>query len=174
MSFLSNVTGSYKKSIEKRLASAGAGLLSSFKSQLSAMGASMPIGSLGDTVFEVSSREVRTFQGMSRTTSAKYASHEIIGSKPVLEYLAPDGEEISFSMQLSASLGVNPTEEANKLRELCEKGEAMYLILGNQTIGQNQWIIESVGESLDTVDNNGRVIITRLDITLKEYVPAVR
>ena len=47
----------------------------------------------------------------------------------------------------------------------------MYLIIGNQTIGANQWVIESVGESMTSVDNTGRVIVSEVDISLKEYVP---
>ena len=75
-------------------------------------------------------------------------------------------------MKFSTSWGVDPTEQANKLRELCEKGEAMYLIIGNQTIGANQWVIESVSEAMTTVDNMGRVIVSEVDVSLKEYVPA--
>jgi hypothetical protein len=173
MSFLSGVAGSYQKSVQKRLDNMGKGLLSQLRGKLSSWGFSMPIGSLGDIVFEVSSREVRTFKDYKRTTKARYQSHEIIGLKPILEYIGPDGEEISFTMQFSVSLGVEPVDETNKIRELCEKGEAMYFVLGNETIGANQWIIESVGESVDTIDNSGRVIVTQIDVTLKEYVPAL-
>lgn len=166
MSFLSNVAGSYKKSLQNALKSMAAGAGSS-------LGSSVPIGSLGDIVFEVSSRGVITFDGMKRNTKARYGNHEIAGQKPLLEYLGPDGEEISFIMRLSTNWGADPAEEAGKLRELCGKGEAMYLIIGNQTIGENMWVIESVGESLETVDNSGRVIVSEVDVTLKEYVPAV-
>ena len=164
MSFLSNVAGSYAKSIQKSVGSQLRGILSSF-------GLSTPLGSLGDIVFQVSSREVITFDGLKRNTKARYSSHEINGQKPLLEYIGPDGEEISFTMKFSTSWGVEPAEQADKLRELCEKGEAMYLIIGNQTIGANQWVIESVGESMTSVDNTGRVIVSEVDISLKEYVP---
>lgn len=168
MGFLSNVKGSYKKSLNNM----AVGIASQLRGVLSSFGLSMPLGSLGDVVFEVSSREVITFDGLKRNTKARYGNHEIIGQKPLLEYLGPDGEEISFSMKFSTSWGVDPTEQANKLRELCEKGEAMYLIIGNQTIGANMWVIESVSEAMTTVDNMGRVIVSEVDVSLKEYVPA--
>lgn len=167
MGFLSNVA----KGAQKSLNNLAQGALSQVMGKLASFGLSMPLGALGDIVFQVSSREVITFSGMKRTTKARYASHEINGQKPLLEYLGPDGEEISFTMKFSPSWGVDPTEQAEKLRELCEKGEAMYLIIGNQTVGANQWIIESVGESLVSVDNMGRVIVSEVDVTLKEYVP---
>ncbi len=173
MSFLSNVTGSYQKSVQKRFDSMAKGLASQLRGRLSSWGLSTPIGSLGDIVFEVSSSKVVTFKDYKRTTKARFQSHDIIGQKPILEYLGPDGEEISFTMQFSISLGVEPAEETAKIRELCEKGESMYFVLCNETIGSNQWVIESVGESVDTFDNNGRVILTQIDITLKEYVESM-
>ena len=90
----------------------------------------------------------------------------------MLEYIGPDVAEITFTMQLSASLGINPTNEADRVRKICESGETMYFVLCNQTVGQYQWVIESVGESVDTIDNNGRVVMTQIDVTLKEYVPS--
>lgn len=173
MSFLSNVAGSYKKKVQNGLQEAGRGLLSAVRGKLSSWGFSMPIGSLGDIVFEVSSRKVRTFKDYKRNTKAKYASHEIIGQKPILEFVAPEGEEITFTMQFSLQMGVDPTKEADKVRELCEKGMAMYFVLCNAVIGENQWVIESVGESAETIDNNGRVIVSQIEVTLKEYVPAM-
>ena len=170
MSFLSNVAGSYKKQVQKNLQEAGMGLLSALRGKLSSWGLSMPLGSLGPIIFEVSSRKVRTFKDMKRTTKARYASHEVIGSVPILEYIGPDGEEISFTMQFSASWGVNPQEETDKVREMCEKGKAEYLILGNSVIGANQWVITDVGDSADTWDNMGRIIKTQIDVTIKEYV----
>lgn len=173
MSFLSNVKGSYEKKLQKGLKEAGLGLLSALRGKLSSWGLSMPIGSLGDIVFEVSSRKVRTFKDFKRKTKARYASHEIIGQKPILEFVGPDGEEITFIMQFSLSLGINPQEETDKLREICEEGTAMYFVLCNTVIGANQWIVESVGESVDTIDNNGRVVVTQVEVTLKEYVPNI-
>ena len=173
MSFLSNVAGSYKSRVQAGLAEAQRGLLSALRGKLSAWGLSAPIGSLGSIVFEVSSRKVRTFKDLKRTTKARYAPHEVIGQKPILEFLGPDGEEITFTMQFSLSLGVEPQAEADAVRHLCEVGTAMYLVLCNTVVGANPWIIESVGESVDTVDNTGRIITTQIEVTLKEYVPTM-
>lgn len=131
------------------------------------------IGTFGPIVFEVSSTKVRTFKGLKRATKARYSSHEVIGSKPVLEFVGPDIEELSFTMQFSAAWGLNPQDESKKIREICEKGEAYYFVLNNQTVGDNPWIIESVSESVDAIDNNGRIITTQMDVTLKEYIPTI-
>lgn len=131
------------------------------------------IGSFGPILFEVSSQKIRTFRGLKRTTKARYSSHEVIGSKPVLEYVGPEIEELGFTMQFSAAWGLNPQEECKKIREICEKGEAYYFVLNNQTVGDNPWIIENISESVDTIDNNGRIVTTAIDVTLKEYIPNI-
>lgn len=170
MSFLSSVANSYKKSAAAAAKNMAQGLLGALRGRLSAFGVSAPLGSFGEIVFEVSNRRVLTYKDYKRQTKARYASHEIIGQKPILEFLGPDGEEITFTMQFRIDLGVTPAEEADKVREMCEKGKAEYLILGNSVIGANQWIITDVGDSADTWDNMGRIIKTQIDVTLKEYV----
>lgn len=171
MSFLSNVAGSYKKRVQERADEAANGLLNQLRGRLSSWGFTVPIGSLGPIIFEVSSRKVRTFRDLKRTTKARYASHDVIGQKPIVEYIGPDGEEITFVMQFSVALGIDPATETEKLRTLCESGESMYFVLCNQAVGQNRWVIEEVGESYEAVDNSGRVILSQVEITLKEYVP---
>ena len=49
----------------------------------------MSIGSLGNVVFEVSSEKVKTLRDMQRQGSARFATHEIIGKKPLREFLGP-------------------------------------------------------------------------------------
>ena len=111
------------------------GILSALRGRLSSFGLSMPIGSLGPIIFEVSSSKARTFKDMKRNTKGRYGSHEIIGGKPIIEFMGPDGEDLSFTMQFSVAWGLNPQEEIQKIRELCEKGEVNYLVLCNTPIG---------------------------------------
>ena len=115
MSFLSNVAGSYESRVKKGLQEAGMGILSALRGRLSSFGLSMPIGSLGPIIFEVSSSKARTFKDMKRNTKGRYGSHEIIGGKPVIEFMGPDGEELSFTMQFSVAWGLNPQEEVQKV-----------------------------------------------------------
>ena len=145
-------------------------LKSSMNSLLSAVGYGGVIGTFGDIVFTVSSQKALTFNSLKRATKARTTSHEVIGAKPIIEFLGPDGEEISFSMQFLASMGINPTKEANKLREMCNRGEVAFFVLDNKRVGDNKWILTDVSESAETVDNTGRIIVSSVDVTLKEYV----
>ncbi len=129
------------------------------------------IGTLGDVVFETSSEKIRTFDGMKRSGSARWATHDIMAHKPVLEFLGSGMEQISFSMRFDVSLGINPAAELETLRGLRDAGEASQLILNGKPIGEHKWVIESLSENWERIDNLGRLLVATVDITLKEYVP---
>ena len=129
----------------------------------------MVIGAYGDTVFEVSNFRVTTFDKFKRDTKAKYAEHETIGQPPKLEFLHRELETISFTMTFHKSLGITPFDEVQKLRDMCKVGEADFLIIGNHAYGENQWIIESISESAETWDNEGKIYSSKVDVSLKEY-----
>lgn len=130
----------------------------------------MIVGYLGDIPFVVSSNYLRTFNDYARSSTGRWAKHDIIGSKPVLEFLGPDVEKISFKMQLRADHGINPYKELDNLRTLRDKGKAMTLIVGNKVVGKNYWIIESIDESVKFWSRSGQIISAEVSITLQEYV----
>lgn len=171
MALLDKVVDSYKKRATKRLLKVRDQFISDLGDRFPWLQINKQIGTLGDIVFTVTADEVRTFRDYKRSTKARFATHEIIGKKPLVEFIAPNGEEITFAMQFHVGLGVSPAEETAKLRELCEKGEPMYLIFGNEAVGAHMWVIESVGESVERVDHGGRILVTQVEITLKEYLP---
>ena len=171
MSFLSSVANSYKAAAKQGLKNLQSSVMSTLRGVLSKWGASAPLGSLGDLTFQANSRHVETFTDFKRATKARYASHDVVGQKPVIEYIGPEGEEITFSMLLNVRAGVEPVSTAAKLQKMCDEGEANHLIIGGATIGNNMWVVTDVSESWKAVDNNGRVLVSQVDVTLKEYVP---
>lgn len=171
MPFLDHVVNAYKKQTEKRLLKLRDHVSSDIGDRFPWLQTDHQIGALGDIVFTVSADEVRTFHNYHRATKARFATHEIIGKKPLIEYIAPEGEEITFSIQFHIGLGVVPAKETEKLRMLCEKGEPVYLIFGNHPVGAYMWVVESIGESAERIDHGGRILMTQVEITLKEYLP---
>ena len=129
----------------------------------------MSIGSLGDVVFEVSSEKVKTLRDMQRQGTARFATHEIIGKKPLREFLGPGLEKITFQIQLSASLGVDPASEMKTLRELRDKGEALEFVLGGSAVGEELWTIEDLSEEWSRINGQGTIIFATVSVTLQEY-----
>lgn len=130
----------------------------------------MLVGSLGEVPFIVARGLVRTFSDYSREGSGRWAKHDLIGQKPVLEYLGEGIEKISFKMLLRADHGLNPENEVEKLRKMRDNGEIVVLILADKPVGNNSWIIESIGESVTFWDAFGNARSISIDISLQEYV----
>lgn len=130
--------------------------------------ATRSIGNLGEITFECSSEVFRTIKDYRREVKARYAEHKLIMKTPALEFLGADTGEISFKMIFSASLGVNPREESARLQKMCTDGEAVPLVLGSEVIGE-LWVVESVNESATAWDNKGNILLSEVDVRLKEY-----
>lgn len=127
----------------------------------------MQTGSLGDVVFETSSDRILTPNAFSWERSAKYASNDLVGAKPCLEYVAPELSGGTLSIQLREDFGVNPVQAAGRLSQMCHDGEVLRLIIGGQNLGNV--VIEKVSQQWKYADGQApRVIV--LSLTLKEYV----
>ncbi len=129
----------------------------------------MAIGTLGDIAFEVSAEKVRTFDRLRRRGGARFATHDVLGKKPVKEFIGPGLESIGFSMFFSVSAGLNPQNEIKKLRELRDKGVPLELVIGGAAVSENLWVIEEVSEDWGPVDNKGNLLFARVDVDLQEY-----
>lgn len=74
------------------------------------------IGNLGDLItFEVSSDKVLTYRNMQRTTNGRWANHEIIGRKPIAEFLGPGLASLSIDIYLTVMHGVSPRKILNQI-----------------------------------------------------------
>lgn len=127
------------------------------------------IGTLGDIVFTVTSKEVKTFSGMNYKTKARWSKHTRHLQDELLEFEGTESSEISFSMYFSVFLGVNPTAEIEKLLRAERAGQVMRLIVGRKIYGKYKWVIEETDKNLERFDNRGRLLVARVNITLKEY-----
>ena len=125
------------------------------------------IGYLGDIVFEVSLEKARTFRGFSRKTTGRWATHNLHGKKPELEFSGPDVAEIRFSMRLDAFYGVDPGAETDRILRAVAEGVVLPLSLADEYRGD--FVITEVTEEWRHVDNRGRVIVSDLTIRIKEY-----
>ncbi|MDT8901824.1 phage tail protein [Anaeroselena agilis] len=130
-----------------------------------------------EVVFEASASttaklKILTFHDFQRDGAGRWATHEIIGQdrKPVLEFIGPDLETISFSILLSKTLGVEPIDELKKLRQLRDNGVVCTFTLGGNLVTTNQWVVTKVSESHASYTNKGALLAARVYISLTEYV----
>lgn len=131
------------------------------------------LGAFGCVVFEVSSYRVLTFDDFKRKSAHDFAEHKVHLRKPVLESVGNKLEEISLTIILMEALGVDPAEEADRLREMCLEGEPNYLIIGDEAIGDCQFVIAEISEDVQSWSPFGKIVSSKLSLKLKEYVDHV-
>lgn len=131
----------------------------------------MAIGNLGATItFEVSDKKVLTFNNLSRTVKGRWATHNIILSKPKSEFLGSDLEGLTFKIFLSAMHGVKPRTTLETIEKAVRKGTALDFIVGGKKVGSNKWVITNVSETWDCVLSKGELASANVTLTLQEYV----
>lgn len=128
------------------------------------------IGSWGKLIFTVSSKQMKTFDAMKRSESARWSKHDVHLKKPKPVFNGPDQGSITFDMHFSASLGVNPMDEIDKLIRANRSGEVHRLIIGNKRFGLFKYYIASINGEFNYFDNKGLLLSGKVNVTLEEYV----
>ena len=108
----------------------------------------MQVGSMGDIPFVVSYGKIRTFSDYGRSGSGRWVKHDLIGRKPVMEFLGPDVEKVSMKIQLRTDHGINPESELGRLRKMRDTGAVFPFILGGAPVSDNYWLLEDIGENV--------------------------
>lgn len=124
------------------------------------------LGIFGLVPFVCSSSAVMTFRNLSVERSDRWATHEVIGSKPKLEYVGPNLLQVSFEVQLNSSLGVAPIVSLTALRELMDLHEPQRLLIGPDYFGK--FVIESMSESRKHHNGFGICVSADVSLTLRE------
>ncbi len=124
------------------------------------------IGVFGDIPFVCSQSLVLTFRDLSRKNSTKWARHEVLGRKPVLEWIGENADEVSFRIRFDQSLNAPPLAGLTALKALMETHEPQILIIGGEYLGK--FVIESVDEERRYHSGAGICIVAEADITLTE------
>lgn len=129
----------------------------------------MQVGSMGDIPFVVTYGKIRTFSDYGRSGSGRWAKHDLIGRKPVMEFLGPDVEKVIMKIQLRTDHGINPESELGRLRKMRDTGAVFPFILGGAPVSDNYWLLEDIGENVSYWRAGGKILSVSVDITLTEY-----
>lgn len=129
----------------------------------------MNIGTFGDIVFEVSDETVRTFDKYVQTTAGRWEVHEPISSNPRPEFLGQAQGEVKFTIRLSASLGVNPRAEKERIEQIVREGKHAPLMIARRPVSDGDWYIESCETTYIWVNSKGEVEYADITLSVKEY-----
>ena len=129
----------------------------------------MKVGSIGSVVFSVDSKNASILKDYNRSVSANYATHSLVGQTAVMEYTGTNPTEISFTLTLSAFLGINPGSQLSKLEAMVKQGQQVTISIGSSIIGE-KWAVQSVSSKAEYYDNEGDVTQYDVSIHIKECV----
>lgn len=130
----------------------------------------MKIGNWGTKIkFRTSDSRILTFKGMKHSLSVQTQKHKVIGGvKPRIEFLGPDAETVTFTMELNALLCKHPRKMEEKLFAAARSGNAYPLVIGGKRILKSA-MITNISASYDVVLKKGAIYSMKIDVTLMEY-----
>lgn len=124
------------------------------------------VGALGSLPFVCSQGKVQTFSGLTRDISSRWAKHDVLYKKPMLEWVGDELASVSLSIRFDAFLGSPPSEGLETLKKMLESREAHTLVIGGALIGK--FVIESVREERKFHTGAGVCQVAEAKLTLKE------
>lgn len=130
----------------------------------------MVIGCLGDIIFQVSEKTVRTLDNMAWSGSARYAVHERHLSNALTEFTGLDPDKITFDITLCSELGVDPITEVVKIWDVERSGKAVPLTIGTKAYGKYRWNITKHEMKAQAYYRNGDIHTATVSVSLQEYL----
>lgn len=128
------------------------------------------VGAYGDVVFEVSSTTAKTIDNVTWSGKARHSTHSRHLNNALTEFTGVDPDGMTFDLELSAYLGVNPMTELVKLWEYERKGLPQPLVIGDKAYGKYRWSLISHSIKLKNYDNYGNLTRATVSVTLQEYL----
>lgn len=124
------------------------------------------LGVFGAVPFVCAFDKVFTFKDLQRTESVRLAKHEVIGRKPVLEFVGQELDRVSLKVRFDTSLNIPPLVGLMMLKNMMEAHEPHILLIGGEYFGR--FVIESVTESRRFHTGAGICMVAEAAIELTE------
>lgn len=124
------------------------------------------LGFFGEVPFTCSSEQVATFNDVQVQHQSRYANHDILGQKPVHEYVGPANSTVSFKVKLYAQHNAPPSLYIELLQDMLNSGEAQRLMLGTRYYGK--YILTGFTENQQFFNGVGNSIVTEVTLNLEE------
>lgn len=129
----------------------------------------MQVGCLGDIPFYVSDEAVQTLTNVQWGGSVQLANHKRHLTDSLTEATGRDADTMSFDVQMSAFLGVNPWNALLKLWDYMRNYVSLPLIIGERAYGKYRWLIKNIKIKMKYYDGAGNMLACDVSVSLTEY-----
>ena len=106
---------------------------------------------------------------MKRSYSTRWATHDIIGRRPRLEYQGPAMDEVTIDVVLDAEHGVKPRKTMLKFQIAAHHGDVAYFYIAGKKMTKYKMYIASGSENWDQIWNKGELVRATATLTFREY-----
>lgn len=130
----------------------------------------MQVGCLGEIIFEVSDKVIRTFNKATWSGSVTIQTHSRHLDNALQEFVGIDPDKFTLTIMLSKHLGVEPMDDIVKIFNYERNGIAIPLTIGNKSYGKYKWLIKNHKVTLERHDGVGNLIGATVDVNLEEYL----
>jgi len=118
---------------------------------------------LGNIKFDL----ITYFNGLDDVQKHNFAQHQTIESKPKLQFIADELDELNIKLNFHSSF-CTPENEIKKLKDTAKKHQELAFILGNgKYVGK--YVIEEIASTTQQSDKFGNLISIEAQIKLKEW-----
>lgn len=111
-----------------------------------------------------------SFENFQRNVKNRTTEHPRFLMKPKTQFDGPDLSDVTFTVHLSAGLGVNPREMIQKIESYVRLGKMDYIVIGTKKIGKHKYLMKDASEEWECIIENGKLISANVNLTLREYL----
>lgn len=130
----------------------------------------MAIAVFKNKTFQVNSKKVYTFDGLTWGGDIQSEAQDKLNSKPST-YIKGNGlKNMSFEIPLKASLSMNVRKEIEDWEAIRDSLQSAIFMLGVKPLGVNKWLLKSVNISDAIIDNKGNISEANLKLDFEEYI----
>ncbi|MGL5123273.1 MAG: phage tail protein [Fusobacteriaceae bacterium] len=145
------------------------GVLNDYLNDIPVLGTLGRLGGFGGITFKVGQNKTLVPKDYSVSVGNETISHSRIGSPPITEYTNRKLKTLNMDIKLIYTLA--PVQRnINKLIDMCELGEHYTLIVGNQKIGDQHFIIKSFNYKITKTNGAGVPIVAECSLQFEEYI----
>lgn len=124
------------------------------------------IGNWGSIVkFQTSDKRILTPDKMKYNFAARTSKHNVINGYPIVEFIGPDLQSTTFTIELNALLGVRPKVIEDKLWYSLAQGVVAPLVIGGRNICSKA-MLTNMSCAYNVILKKGEIMSMTIDLTM--------
>lgn len=124
------------------------------------------IGNWGDIVkFQTSDQRILTLDKLKYSAAVRIQKHNMIDGWPIVEFVGPDLQATTFSIELNALLGVKPRIVEDKIWYSMMDGVTAPLVIGGRNVCARA-MITNMSTAYNVILKKGEVLSMTIDLSM--------